>query len=309
VTQAEYNSYASLQPSNWTKLWTSTTKDVYDANNTTADESDGYRRLAMSWTWITKVEYDSFNVPSASPADSDGYKDAGKQWVTSDSDAMEWEAYNTTNEGGGYRKVRRDAPPYTEHDEQVSFSMVNKDILGRLIVGPSDTPVEWDGLVEGGNAGVADLFVLPDFTKFAAALQAVALSECGGTLTLSTKVGGTRAADPFSYQNSKVFSSAGDDLQVLPTVVTTSKDSPTGTFDFEVPGGSYVTVEVMPNNLSDLTAYHLVGWECKAGITPLTGLEFPPVLDVNGVAYPGWTGVKVQVRANQAVSCTMNVAR
>jgi prepilin-type N-terminal cleavage/methylation domain-containing protein len=308
TTQTEYNNYAGLQPANWTKVWTSISKTVYDANNTTADESDGYRRLAASWTWITKVEYDANNVPSASPADSDGYKDAGKQWVSQDSDAMEWEPYNTTSTAGGYRRIQSYTAPYDQHDDEVTQTMSNADILARLVKGNDDAPVSWDGQVPG-NAKVADMFVLPDFTKFAAALQSVALAECGGTVTLQTKVGGVRAADPVTYQNSKVFSSSGTDLQVLPTVVTTSKSFPTGTFDFEIPDGGYVTVELMPNNLSDLTAYHLVGWECKAGITPITDLEFPPVVDVNGVAYPGWTGVRVKVRANQAVSCAMDVAR
>jgi hypothetical protein len=61
----------------------------------------------------------------------------------------------------------------------------------------------------------------------------------------------------------------------------------------------------MPHNLSDLTDYTPVGWSCKSGVTPITGLEFPPV---NDVEYPGWTGVRVRVAANQAVSCTLNVS-
>jgi hypothetical protein len=30
---------------------------------------------------------------------------------------------------------------------------------------------------------------------------------------------------------------------------------------------------------------------------------------VSDTNYPGWTGVQVKVRANQAVSCTLNVTR
>jgi len=67
----------------------------------------------------------------------------------------------------------------------------------------------------------------------------------------------------------------------------------------------------MPNNLSDLDDYKLVNWECKIGINavPANQLVFPPVPDIEGVAYPGWTGVQVKVRPNQAVACTMNVTR
>ncbi len=308
VTQTEYNNYAHLLPGQWSTTWTSTTQTDYDTNNTTPDETDGYRRTASSWVWITRTEYDTFNVPTASPAESDGYRDAGKQWVTNDADAMEWEVYATTRTDGGYRRVQSFTAPFTQWDERDDEVMANSEILSRLITGTDDPAVPWDGNVPG-NAKVAELFVLPDFAKFADALQSVALAECGGTVTLSTKVGGVRAADPFTYQNTKVFATDGGDLQVQPTVVTTSMSFPTGTFDFEIPNGGYVTVEVMPHNLSDLTDYRLVGWSCKAGITDITDLEFPPVLDVDGVAYPGWTGVRVKVRANQAVACSMNVTR
>ncbi len=63
--------------------------------------------------WITRTEYDTFNVPTASPAESDGYRDAGKQWVTNDADAMEWEVYATTRTDGGYRRVQSFTAPFT----------------------------------------------------------------------------------------------------------------------------------------------------------------------------------------------------
>lgn len=305
VSKAEYTSYRSLSPSNWRPgQWASTSQADYEANNTTPDESDGYRMSVGSWRWITKAEYDAGNDPAANPADSDGFRDAGKQYVNDDDDAMDWEPSGTTYTGGGYRRIQSFTEPYDSFEEAKSSWVSNRDILATLVTGNSGA-VEWNEQVPG-NAKVADLFVLDDYDNFAQALQSVALAECGGTLTVSTRVGSTRAADPFTYQNSKVFNSSGADLEVQPTVVTTSSTFPTGTFDFEIPDGSYVTVELMPHNLSDLTGYSPVGWSCKSGITPITGLEFPPV---NDVEYPGWTGVRVRVAANQAVSCTLNVTR
>ena len=52
------------------------------------------------------------------------------------------------------------------------------------------------------NETEANMFLEADWTKVPAALKAVALGECGATLTLQTKVGSAYAADPFIYQNS-----------------------------------------------------------------------------------------------------------
>jgi hypothetical protein len=304
ATRAEYVAYAPLSPSNWrVGGWSSVTQSFYDANNTTSDESDGYRTRIGSWVWISTAEYNAANDPSASPADSDGYRDAGKQYVTDDDLATDWEATSGTRTDGGYRRVKSYTEPYDSYDVGVSYSKTNESILANLITG-SDGYVKWNGQVPG-NAADSDLFILPNFTDFAGALQSVALAECGGTLTLSTKVGNQPAPDPFTYQNRAVLSGTGEDLEVPPTQVQTTRSVPTGTFDFDIPGGGSVFVEVIPYNLSDLTSYTPGGWSCKSGITPITDFELVPV---NDVEHPGWNGIKVRVGANQAVSCTMSVA-
>jgi hypothetical protein len=142
----------------------------------------------------------------------------------------------TATAGGGYRRIKSYTEPYDSFEEAQGSWVSNRDILATLVTGNSGA-VEWNEEVPG-NAKVADLFVLDDYNNFAQALQSVALAECGGTLTVATRVGTTRAADPFTYQNSKVLSSSGADLEVQPTVVTTSSTFPTGTFDFEIPDGS-----------------------------------------------------------------------
>lgn len=302
VSAGEYAAYSSMSPGDWRLAgWASISQAEYDANNTTPDESDGYRLTVGNWTWITKEAYQAGNTTLD---ESDGFRDVGKQWVYDDDDALDWEPYPTTSTGGGYRRIQKYSEPYDSFESPSTFSVPNRDILATLVAG-DDGAVEWNGEVPG-NAKVADLFVLENYSTFVDALQSVALAECGGTLTVATRVGANRAADPFSYQNSKVFSSAGDDLDIQPTVVTTSSSFPTGTFDFEIPDGSFVTVELMPHNLSDLTGYSPVGWSCASGTKPITDLEFPPV---NDVEYPGWTGVRVKVAANQAISCTLNVTR
>jgi hypothetical protein len=303
VTRAEYATYASMSPSNWRVAnWSQITQEFYNANNSTPDEGDGYRTRVGSWVWISTAEYLAGNNPSASPADSDGFKDAGKQYVSDDDDATDWETTTGTRTDGGYRRVKNYSPPYDSFDAGNSYSKENEQILANLITG-SDNFVGWNGQVPG-NAEDADLFILPNFNDFAGALQSVALAECGGTLTLSTKVGSSPAPDPFTYQNKSVSNSAGDDLGVPKTQVQTTRTAPTGTFDFDVPGGSYVYVEVIPYNLSDLTDYNPGTWSCKAGITPITDFQLVPV---NDLEHPGWNGIKVKVAANQAVSCTLNV--
>ena len=112
------------------------------------------------------------------------------------------------------------------------------------------------------------MYVLPQWSQFGKAMEAVALGECGGTLTLQTKIGGTTPApDPFRYQNSAVKDSADNPVALEPTVVTTNQQFTTGTFDFVVPNGQYVTVDVLPQNYSDLNSTRRA-WSCRAGNQP-----------------------------------------
>jgi hypothetical protein len=134
------------------------------------------------------------------------------------------------------------------------------------------------------------MYVLPNWTQFADAINAVALAECGGTVTLQTRVGGVAAADPFTYQNNK-------DL----TIATTSQLYRSGTFDFDLPGGQPISVDITPVNLSDLSKYNPVSWACTANGSAvpftLTALPSSP-----------WSKITLTVSPNQAISCIQTVA-
>lgn len=86
-------------------------------------------------------------------------------------------------------------------------------------------------------------------------------------------------------------------------MVTTNQQFTTGTFDFAIPNGEYVTVEIRPQNYSELTAYTPASWSCKAGVS---NRSFD-LVDLEGSNV--WKGIRVQVAANEAVSCTLTVNR
>ena len=121
-------------------------------------------------------------------------------------------------------------------------------------------------------------------------MQAIALAECGGTLTIQTRVGsasGPSALDPFTYQNS-----------INQTTVTTTSQFRGGTFDFQTT--SSVTPTITPQNLTDLDHYTPIGWSCTAKGQART---------FTTTAVPGtpWSSITVSVGANEAVSCVQTV--
>ncbi len=178
----------------------------------------------------------------------------------------------------------------------------NSTILTRLI---TDTDNGIPAVSVNGaytNADTANMYLLPNFNQFAGALEAVALAECGGTLTLQTKVGTVAAADPFTYQHTASTNSAGLPIPASLTTITTTRTVPSGTFDFTIPNGEWVTVEIQPAPTSGLTSYAPVAWSCRAGANAKA---------FEAIAIPGspWTGIRVRLLANEAVSCTQTVIR
>ena len=208
--------------------------------------------------------------------------------------------YNTLS-SSARRRIKDYTPPFDNYDV-LTTSTPNRTILSRLIAG-NDMGVVAES-VNGRyiNADVANMYVLPDFNQFAGALEAVALAECGGTLTMQTKVGAVAAADPFTYQHSASSSSGGLPLQATMDVVTTTRSFASGTFDFSIPNGEFITVEIRPVDMSGLTRYTPIGWACTAGGAAKTIQTFP-------ITGSPWTGIRVQVRANEAVSCVQTVNR
>ncbi|MGB8862297.1 MAG: hypothetical protein WCC60_23785, partial [Ilumatobacteraceae bacterium] len=168
--------------------------------------------------------------------------------------------------------------------------------IGNLIVG-NTTGVEGgfvEALPRGGpypDAAAADLFVMPNYTNFANALAAIALGQCGGTVTLQTKVGTTSALDPFTYQ----ISTTNETVQTSPAFRS-------GTFDVALPGGSPQEVTISPQDFTSLAGYTPNGWSCRAGGAPFTDFTVAPVAN-----HAPWTSITLTVNPNKAVSCVQQV--
>jgi hypothetical protein len=269
--------------------WTNVTVDEFLDNNTTADESDGWRGTVnysapfTNWASVTQSEYNSGNT---TPDALDGWRVNNLY----SSPYTNWEpttealyTANNTNSGNsdGWTAVKVYEQPYTFHEGVTSFYRPNTDILAQIVSEGATVPA----VPSGGpytNAAVADLYVLPNWNQFAGALNSMALAECGGTVTVQTKVGSSPAADPFTYQNSV-------DL----TIATTSSLYRSGTFDFDLSGGTTVVADITPMNVSGLGNYEPVSWTCKAAganypftTTPIAGSPWSKIT-LDGRPQPG----------------------
>lgn len=144
-----------------------------------------------------------------------------------------------------------------------------------------------------------------DPDNFAAAMKAAALKDCGGTLTIQTKLtDGTPVDDEFVYENSAYFDASGTQIEADPRRVTTSVQFKTGTFDFEISDATpYFDVDIVPSALETLTGYTFQGWSCKAGpdTKTLDTIDLGPDTD--------FEGFQVDVKPNEAVSCVLSVSQ
>ncbi len=294
--------------------WITTTKATFDAGNyQTTSENDGYR-TTTSEAYITKVTYDANNT---TPDATDGYYDAGKQKVTtSDADVLDWELdLSLTADGNGIQPHRIDSPTGAYSDAPSGASVSGENTLSRLISG-GDNAVRatYDSNGYATNANVAELYVLPTFDKLANSLYSIAMSECGGTVTVATKLNGgnNHPPDPFTYQNSQVQSlpvgsTPAQKLDIEPLIVTTSTVNKSRTFDFDMTDGKGRIVDIVPHDLSSLTGYTPAAtpWTCTKGITALSASE----MQLIPIANSPWQGVRITLGPNTAVSCNLNVVR
>lgn len=333
ITEGEYNSYRSLHSGGMQiYTWVDTTPELYFANNVDSGSTDGWRingtrtwypvseamynahnvhngdsdgwRVTTTLQWVSKAVYEANNT---TPDDTDGWVDTGSNQYVSAAQATDWIEWTGDRPGSAdqYRSTKvYNSPPYEAYDPAQTATTKNDVILARLIAGNDHgVPAIWDGSYYT-NAEIADMYVLPQWSQFSRAMEAVALGDCGGTLSLRTRLAnGTPASDPFRYQNSAVTDSGGNPVALEPTVVTTNQQFTTGTFDFAIPNGQFVTVDIRPQNFSELTSYTPGAWSCKAGINDRAFT----LIDLEGTST--WKGVRVQVAANEAVSCTLTVNR
>jgi hypothetical protein len=310
--------------------WTTIDEATYNAGNYTGDDTDGFRVHTL-YTWLTQAQYDA---GVANPEPGATYHAVAKRWAAdggtptlSEGNAPDWEPVaspygtaseqlnNENNTGDGYRATRTNpaTPPpggYVGYTPATTSTKSGSQILANLVAG-DDTGVPYTP-TPVDNSTIANMYVLPPanqggFSQLGPALKSVALGECGGTLTLQTKVGTITARDPFTYQNTAAWDEDGQPLTIAQKVKTTNQQNPSGTFDFTVPGGTTVTVEIRPQNFAELDAYTPQGWSCRAGVTPVTDFETFPILDETNQP-TGWSGIRVPISANSAVACTLNVS-
>jgi len=265
--------------------WTTVPQALYTLSNTNTGTSDGWR-TATVWSPVTAEVYNAGNLNNGT---SDNFKTSVSGTPSSWSlvTAARFTASNTTSdEADGWRSKVRDA---------VEVPINSYATIGNLIAG-NLSGVE-GGFVEamprGGpyiDAAAADLFVLPNYTNFSNALASIALDQCGGTVTLQTRVGTTSALDPFTYQNTTTLET-----------VQTSAAYRSGTFDVALPGGGSQVVTITPQVFTDITSYTPVSWSCKAA-----GVAYPfTTAPVPGQA--PWTSITLTVTPNKAVSCVQTV--
>lgn len=278
--------------------WESTAEATYNTSNSTADESDGWRATTVytapftTWASITQSAYNSGNTTAD---ESDSYRTVNiytSPWSL-------WEAtteaiYNAGNTSSGtsdgYDATKVYTEPFTFHEGSSSYYRPNRDILKQFVAPSGAVPAVQTGGVYT-NAEQATYYELPNWTQFSGAMTSLALAECGGTVTLQTKVGSANAADPFTYQSSV-------DL----TTATTSAQYRSGTFDYELSNGVAVSATISPMETSTLNDYNPVGWTCKAG-----GVNYPFTTAPIAAGSP-WTKITLSVAPNTAISCVLTVA-
>jgi von Willebrand factor type A domain len=285
--------------------WTEVSAAAYNASNTTSDSSDGWRpqRLYTApfnvWESSTQSAYDASNSTSG---EDDGWRAVvsytSPYTIWEPTDEASFIANNTgtdpTDGSDGWRATKIYIPPYTGYDATQTISMTNKSILGKLInpagiIDPEDVSPA-DGVID--NPQTANMYATEDWAKLQGALTAIALGECGGTLTLQTRLTtGTNAPESFVYERST------DNK-----VVDTSATKRSGTFDFPLAGGGSVDVQITPHTLTNMTHYTPAPtpWTCKAGGLPVT----PTPVDIPNTP---WDAIRLTISANQAVSCIQNV--
>ena len=178
----------------------------------------------------------------------------------------------------------------------------NASFLGDLVAGgdPSQNGTgasgyyitrTWNPTTKWGDVTTADVLTTDQWDQFGGALTAIALADCGGTLTVQTRDGANAPAD------------ADVTYQVDNKTVTTTRINKAGTFDIPLNGLASTEVVLLPQSLSG-TGYTPQSWGCRAGGADLVaGTDYHLITPGNPMA-----GIAVTVRANAAVSCTLRVS-
>jgi hypothetical protein len=202
------------------------------------------------------------------------------------------DAFNETT------RVYRSGWPTTTSTREIP----NRAFLGDLVAGgdPSQNGTGASGYyitrtysttTGWGDVTTADVLVTSQWDQFGSALTAIALADCGGTLTVQTRDQAGAPAD------------ADVTYQVDDKTVTTTRIAKAGTFDIPLNGLASAEVVLLPQSL-DGTGYTAQSWSCRAaGVDLVAGTDYHLVVPGNPMS-----GIAVTVRANAAVACTLRVS-
>lgn len=144
-----------------------------------------------------------------------------------------------------------------------------------------------------GDVSNADLLVSNDLGRLASALSAIALSECGGTLTVQTREqpSNTTAGIDVTYRIDRPDPQPDEQS-------TTSAIRKAAAFNVGTASGAPTTVRLIPE--INTPGWSAVGWSCTSAGVDLGS-------DYGQVSADPIDGIDVTVRSNGAVSCTMRV--
>ena len=214
--------------------------------------------------------------------------------------SAEYTASNTTsgssdpNDGWKVIHAYPGTGPYDGHENSTKTDKSNKNILADLVAPGGATYAEYNTATASyGDVREVNMFVETNWARFSDAIRDVALGECGGTVTLQTKVAsGTSVSDPFTYAN------------LAHQTVETSASYKSGTFDVVLPGADPSTIQINVLNQSSLNVWKYVGWACTEKGAALSAADMTVLpADANG-----WRGITLNVKANTAISCVQTVA-
>ncbi|MEY4231262.1 MAG: hypothetical protein RLZZ362_2111 [Actinomycetota bacterium] len=182
------------------------------------------------------------------------------------------------------------SPPYTAY-ARTNTAVLGEDVLRKLleetgnpVVRPTKKP---DGSYD--TSVDATFYPVPDFAKMGDALRAVAIGQCGGTLTLQTRNEAALYEEEITYTST-----------LTTKEVTTNATKPNGTFDYTIEDSAGQDVVITPIPSPAASAMRPSEWTCISGNRSFV----PRTIDIAGTA---WDSVEVRVTPAAAISCTLQV--
>ena len=155
--------------------------------------------------------------------------------------------------------------------------------------------VSYNGGWDAQAVAEADVLTTTNFGQFGSALDSIALAECGGTMTVQTRL----RSDTSPVRETVGYEVSGDDLPL--TEASTSAVNKSAAFDISTNGGAGVDILLKPRNL-DGTGYAADGWTCRSKNVEITD---PSKMSLHDPGAGAAGGIDLTVEANEAVACVL----